>query len=312
MTKEKKSVKTKQSPELRSEQRSDKGIIILALGHAYWGRWAYNLAMSIKYTSPDAKITLLYAGDGKAQIRDTTLFDKILRVDPKYYTTDGRIEYMKAKTALYKLSPYDETIYIDADVIWLNKKSVTQLFEELKDIDFTMANSSWMKLDDEFITDEFGVWASPKYIKEYFKFKEGKFYNLSSEMIYFKKDKKIAKLFADAFKLFDEPLELTHQFNGGMPDELPFTISMIKNDIYPHLDNYKPFYWEAGNSPPLRLEGANLQAFYAYSMGGHMAHPMMKKTYDTYVQFYCKKFSVVTSYFWIDKRSGWMPYRKTL
>ncbi|KKN74650.1 hypothetical protein LCGC14_0388520 [marine sediment metagenome] len=292
--------------------KTTRGIIILALGHAYWGRWAYNLAMSIKYTSPDAKITLLYAGDGKSQITDLTLFDKVLKVNPKYYLTDGRTEYMKAKTALYSLSPYDETIYMDADVIWLNKKPVNQLFEDLKAVDFTMANRSWLSLEEEWIGNEFGVWASPKYIKDYFKFKTGKFYNLSSEMIYFKKDKKVAKLFADAFKLFDEPLELNMQFNLGMPDELPFTIAMIKNDMYPHQDNYKPFYWEAAQKPPLRLEGAQLQQFYAYSMGGHMAHPIMKKTYDNYVKFYCKKFSVMTPYLWIDKRNGWMPGRSNL
>jgi len=262
-----------------------KGVIILALGHAYWGRWAYNLAMSLKYSSPETNITLLYADRGRDQVSDTTLFDKILKVDPKYYLTDGRTEYMKVKTALYKLSPYDETIYLDADTIWLNKKSISLLFDELKGIDFTMANRSWLNLEDEFINDKFGVWASPKYIKDYFKFKEGKFYNLSSEMIYFKKEKEVGKLFADAFKLFDEPLELNRLFNGGMPDELPFTISMIKNNLYPHIDNYTPIYWEAANSPPLRLEASGLNPYYGYSMGGHMSHPIMKKIYDNLVQY---------------------------
>jgi len=289
-----------------------RGIIILALGHAYWGRWAYNLAMSIKYSSPDTRITLLYCGDGKSQIRDTSLFDKMIEVPSRYYLTDGRTEYMKVKTALYKLTPYKETIYLDADTIWINSKTVDQLFDELKDVDFTMANRSWTNLDDEALSDEFGMWASPKYIKEYFKFKEGKYYNLSSEMIYWKKDKKVAKLFSDAFKLFDEPLELRFIFNGGMPDELPFTISMIKNKLYPHKDNYKPFYWEAAQKPPLRLEGADLKGFYAYSMGGHMAHPMMKKTYDNFVKFYGKQFNVLHPYLWIEKRSGWMPGRTTL
>lgn len=293
-----------------TKDKNTKGIIILALGHAYWGRWAYNLAMSIKYSSPDANITLLYAGDGKAQIRDLSLFDKVLKVDSKYYTTDGRVEYMKAKTALYKLSPYTETIYLDADTIWINAKTVDDLFEELKDLDFTMANRSWTALESESLTDEFGVWASPKYIKEYYGFKAGRFYNLSSEMIYFKKDKKIAKLFLDAFKIYDEPLELTRHFNGGMPDELPFSIAMIKNDIYPHIDNYRPFYWEAGQRPPLRLSNADLKAYYAYSMGGNQAHPLMKEIYNNFVKFYGKKFSVATPYLWIDKYS-WMDGRKT-
>lgn len=288
-----------------------KGIIILALGHAYWGRWAYNLAMSIKYTSPDARITLLYAGDGKSHIQDTSLFDKMILVDPKHYTTDGRVEYMKAKTALYKLTPYKETIYMDADTIWINSKTVNQLFDEMAMIDFTMANLSYMNLDQDIIPDSFGVWASPQHIKDHFGFKKGKFYNLSSEFIYFKKDKKVAKLFRDAFDLWDAPINHI-PFNNGMPDELPFTISMIKNNIYPHKDNYKPFYWEAGIKPPLRLSGPDLKPYYAYSMGGHKSHPVMKKVYDNYVQFYCKQFGVGSPYFWIDKNTGWMPGRKTL
>lgn len=288
-----------------------KGIIILALGHAYWGRWAYNLAMSIKYNSPDANITLLYAGNGISHITDTSLFHKMIEVDSKHYTTDGRLEYMKTKTALYKLSPYKETLYFDADTIWIKGRTVDQLFDELKDVDFTMANRSWMSLTDEGLSDEFGVWASPKHIKEHFGFKEGRFYNLSSEMIYFKKDKEVAKLFKDAFDLWDAPIN--HKFfNGGMPDELPFTISMIKNGLYPHRDNYKPFYWEAATQPPLRLENADLKTYYAYSMGGINAHPIMKKTYNNFVKFYCKQFGNPTPYLWIDKQSGWMPSRNDL
>ncbi len=287
-----------------------KGIIILALGHAYWGRWAYNLAMSIKANDPSALITLLYAGNGKAQIRDTSLFHKMIEVPKKYYLTDGRTEYMKVKTALYKLTPYSETICLDADTIWVNGRPISQLFADLNKVDFTMANRSWMNLENDIIPDAFGVWASPNHIKEHFKFKKGRFYNLSSEMIYFKKDKKIAKLFSDAFKLYDAPVNHV-TFNGGMPDELPFTISMIKNDIYPHKDNYKPFYWEAAEKPPQRLQGADLKGYYAYSMGGHMSHPIMKKTYDNFVKFYGRQFNVMHPYLWIDKRM-WMPERSNL
>ncbi|PCJ57939.1 MAG: hypothetical protein COA65_08750 [Rhodospirillaceae bacterium] len=288
----------------------DKGVVILAMGNAYWGRWAYNLAMSLKYSSPEVKISLLYSGDGLNHIVDKSLFDKLIPVPPEHYTTDGRVQYLKAKTAIYKLSPYKETISLDADMVWLPKKSINDLFHELKDVEFTMANRSWMALESDLLTDAFGVWASPKHIKEVFNFKKGRFYNLSSEMIYFKKSKQISKLFSDASKLFDnESFNYTY-FNNGMPDELPFTISMIKNEIYPHKDNYKPFYWESAEH--LRLQGADLNnGFYAYSMGGHISHPMMKRTYDNYVRFYCNQFNQRFPFFWKDKR-GWMPGRQNL
>ena len=66
-----------------------KGVVILTLGHAYWGRWAYNLAMSLKYQSPDINISLLYAGEGINQIQDTTLFDKFIEIPEKYYLTNA-------------------------------------------------------------------------------------------------------------------------------------------------------------------------------------------------------------------------------
>lgn len=286
-------------------QKTDKGIVILVLGHAYWGRWAYNLAMSLKYTCPEIKISLLYAENGISQIADRSLFDKLIRVPERYYTNG---KYLKAKTALDKLTPYKETLCLDADTLWMPRRSVMDLFGELN-VDFTMANRSFIGLDDD-MPDAFGVWASPNHIKEVFKFKEGKFYNLSSEMIYFKKTPKVGKLFADAFKIFDDQrINLNKFFYDGMPDELPFTISMIKNNLYPHADNYKPFYWEAAEHR--QLKGAELYNYYAYSMGGHIAHPIMKKTYDNLVQFYCKQFNQRHPFFWIDKRS-WVSGRHNL
>ena len=288
------------------------GVVILALGHAYWGRWAYNLAMSIKFSSPKMPITLLYSDAGKTHIHDVTFFDKMIEIPPEHYTTNGRISYLRAKTCIYKLSPYKETVYLDADMIWLPQTPIDNLFDSLVDVDFTMANRGFMDLNDEDLSDTFGVWASPKHIKEVFNFKEGKFYNLSSEMIYFKKKKNIGKLFSDASKYYDDETYNHVYFNGGMPDELPFTIAMIKNKIYPHIDNYLPVYWEAATNPPRRLSGAELNAFMAYSMGGHIPHPTMKKTYNNFVQFYYKKFQKQYPYFWISKSEGWMPDRKTL
>lgn len=289
----------------------NKGIILLAAGHAYWGRWAYNLALSIKYSNPSLKITLLYAGDGKNQIHDTTLFDKMIEVPREYYENYKGIQYLKVKTALYKLSPYKETIYLDSDMLLTPKRKLSELFDQFKDIDFTMANRGFVKLDEN-PRDEFGVWCTPDEVKKAFGFTKGKFYNLTSEFIYFKKKRAVGKLFADAFKLFDtDKITPNRFFNGGMPDELPFTIAMIKNGLYPHKDNFLPIYWEASNKPPLRLSGGDLNMYYGYSMGGHIAHPIMKKTYDNLVQFYSNQFQNGNPYFWIDKRR-WMPGRSNL
>lgn len=282
----------------------------MALGHPYWGRLAYNLAMSIKFSSPGVDITVLFSEAALSHVTDRAFFTAKL-VPVEYYTTNGRVCYLKAKTAVYKLSPYKETIFLDADTIWTPRRPITHLFDELKDIDFTMANRSFVELDSENPNDSFGVWAKPGHIKELFGFKEGRFYNLSSEMIYFKKKREVGKLFTDAGKYFDNK-DIEHKnFNGGMPDELPFTISMIKNGLYPHIDNYAPIYWEAGHKPPRRLTTKEVNGEYAYSMGGNVAHPIMKKNYDIYVQFYCNQFNIRHPFKWNNKRH-WLPGRATL
>jgi len=239
-------------------KENNKGVIIMAMGNPNWGKLAVNLAMSLRFTTPNIKITLAQCGNGASQIGEfgKTLFDKIIPIKKEYYTKEGRTEYLKAKLAMYKLSPYDETIFLDADMVWCPKRSINDLFVELKDVEFTIANRGHMSLESEKINDDFGVWASPKKIKKAFKFTKGKYYNLSSEMVYFKKSKEVGKLFSDALKIYDKNNYTYKLFNGAQPDELPLIISMIKNDIYPHKDNYKPIYWESAEHR--HLEGGGI------------------------------------------------------
>ena len=289
-----------------------RGVLLMAMGNPNWGKMAVNLAMSLRYTYPDIKITLAQAGNGAAQLGafGKTLFDRIIPIDEKYYTKEGRIEYLKAKLAMYKLSPYDETIFLDADMIWNPKRSIEGLFKELSKVDFTIANRGHMSLESENLSDEFGVWASPKKIKQVFKFKKGKYYNLSSEMVYFKKTKEVSALFADALKIYDKNTYRFKLFNNAIPDELPLTISMIKNEIYPHKDNYKPIYWESAEHQHLE-GGALYSAYWAYSMGGAFTETRMKKIYNNLVQYYCNQYSQRYPFKYVDKRS-WMPGRHNL
>jgi len=284
-----------------------KGILLLALGHPNWGRWAVNLAMSLKYASPDIKISIAYAGNGINQVQGfgKGLFDKILKVPEKYYMKEGRVEYLKAKLALPRITPYKETLYLDSDMIWLPKHKPEELF---LDVDFAIANRGSMNLEGD-LTDDFGVWASPKEIKKTFRFKEGKFYNLSSEVVFFKSTKEVKKLYDDALKIYDRNDYDYRMFNHAIPDELPLTISMIKNQLYPHKDNWKPIYWESAEHK--HLKDGELLAYHAYSMGGAYTEKRMKDIYNNFVQFYCNQYKQRYPNKWIDKVS-WMPGRHNL
>lgn len=278
------------------KKNESKGVIIFALGHPYWGELAENLAMSIRYTS-DIPITLLVGESGGNHVRKPHLFHKIESISDKCYMSHGRAAYVKAKTFAVELSPYKHTIMLDADMAWLPKKPIDELFF---DIDFTMANRSFKDLNDE--TEGFGVWTDPKQVKEAYGFTKGKLYNLSSEYVMFKKTKEVRKLFKDAQRIFDTPkVHPKMMFQMGIPDELPFSISMIKNDLYPHQDNFLPFYWETAEQRQLDPKTMHA-AYYAYSMGGHMSRPGMKRFYDNLVLYYYSAAQEKFPFQWRDKR----------
>lgn len=275
-----------------------KGVIIYAIGSPYWGQLAENLAMSILFSSPDMNITLLVGENGGGHITKSHLFDNIERIEDVCYKTHGRPAYVKAKTFAVEHSPYQHTILLDADMVWLPRRPIDELFF---DIDFTMANRSFKKLDDPTMNSDFGVWIDPLSVKKAYKFTKGKFYNLSSEFVMFKKTREVRKLFKDAQRIFDHPkVPPKMRFQMEMPDELPFSISMIKNDLYPHKDGFLPFYWEAAEHRQLDPRTMHA-AYFAYSMGGNQSSQGMKSFYNNLVKYYAQKNGIQFPRLWIDK-----------
>src|SRR3990167_929155 len=182
----------------------NRGIILIAAGHPFYGRYAYNLALSLKSTAPDLPIALFYSGSGISHFNDgmKSVFDSISEIPTKYITRKGLTEYIKAKTALYDLSPFDETIYLDVDMIWLPQRSIYQIFNQLKDVYFTIKTRGSVSLSDT-IKPDHSWWANIEEVKSAYGFTSGKWLTLSSEFIYFKKGKAQKKFFDTAKKIYD-------------------------------------------------------------------------------------------------------------
>jgi hypothetical protein len=280
-----------------------KGILIVALGHAYYGRMALNLALSLKFTSK-LPIALAYNSSAITHISGhLDKFDKLIEVPEKYYTRKRNTEYVKAKTHIYSLSPFDETIFLDADTLWLPKKSIDLLFTELENENLVIQSRGSVQLDQENLNKK-SFWCD---LKEYREVYGGdKFYSLSSEFIYFKKNKENAKFFADAIKIYDN-LKISHtMFAGGIPDELVFNISLLQNKITLTKDFYTPIYWEQAerkNMIPAQMH----QQYFAYSVGGKMLSGTEKKFYDNLAKFYGTQFKV--HHFEIKNKMSYLPER---
>lgn len=317
-TTKKKSTKPTVEKVTPTPKKQSFGIIITALDSPYYGKYAFQLALSIKHTSPNVNIALLCNDPGKAHLSpgEQAFFDKIIKVNKTAVTSNGREATLKFKTFLYDISPYDRTLYLDADTLLNPKRSIENMLSELpKDCKFTMQNRGHQDLkssSDETLNSRFTIWANSLHIKKAYKFTEGKLFNLSSEFIYFVKDKEVKRLFDTAKKVYDNPKVQYEFFNGGVPDELPFAIAMIECGMYPHQDVYRPFYWEAFDKKRLLHSPRELYAqYYGVSFGGNLQESFIKKFYHNLAQYYCNQFGVQHVFDLKDKRS-FLPNRHTI
>lgn len=111
------------------------GVLLYAVGHPFYYRLAYNLAASIWHNDPEAKVSLVcnpakaveHLGEARA-----ARFDHL--VDPK--DTGRRAGrdawlHMRVKLALHEITPYDRTLFVDADSINLLGQPVGRLLDHL-------------------------------------------------------------------------------------------------------------------------------------------------------------------------------------
>lgn len=211
------------------------GIVSVALKSHLYGRYAFNLCMSLKAIAPDIPFTLVA---DEAALADLTegqkfFFDKIIPCPKKYCYDEGKLKPLLTKFHLHELSPYDRTLFLDADTILNVNANIYALFQELEGIGFTMANRGI----DGGITD----WVDKEYLQR--EFSPDKWYDLSSEVIYFEKGEKSAKVFETARDYYDSKELNTTRFAGDQPDEPFFALAMDNLKCYPHKDNWLPLYW---------------------------------------------------------------------
>lgn len=248
------------------------GIVIITTGAPFYGRMAYNLAVTIK-SAEDFPVTVLHNGSALNHLseRQKKIFDSIIEIDTQSFA---------AKLTLYENSPYENTLYLDADMLWLPYKKPSDLFKELESVTFTGITEGWF--DYETAEDKgnlmYHYWCNPNEAKEKYKL-SGKYYQWRSEVLYFKKSSIARKIFEDAKKIYAKPKMEAKKFAGHIPDELAINISTCKHGVEPHVVKWKPAYWHR-----LHGEGRGLaeiaRDYYLLSVGGNYASGVMKDCYN--------------------------------
>lgn len=286
----------------------------MCLGNPYYGRLAFNLAVTIKQVEPTMPITIVWEGKALSLLRNYDLnktFDHIIEAPKEAYTTNGKQSYFKAKLYAYELSPFDETIYIDCDMVWLIKKP-SELFESLKEFEFSAISEGFydMATGENKINKAYQVWAKIEDIKAAYNLSIGKLYQMRSEFIYFKKSEANKAFFDKAIEIYDSPKMTFIAVGGVQPDELAFNIAGALCQHYPHAEKYCPIYWYFLYTREWNDKAAMYNKYYAMSMGGNTTPSYVKEFYNRLVKARFNKSGTMYPFIFQDKRS-WLPERKS-
>jgi len=257
-----------------------KGILTIALKYPLYGRYAYNLALSIKAGDPKQKICVITDQVGLAHLHEgqKSIFDKIIYIDDSIITKKNNIVPLISKFHLYELTPYSSaTLFVDADIIFSTLCDYNQLWSSFNKVEWTMANRG-INDPDKGISE----WVDSNKLKEAYDNVE-QWVDLSSEWIYWKQNDFSKQIFDSALKYYHEDKLLTRQFNGDKPDEPFFNLALNEVKHKPHKMPYQPTYWH----PAVRKFLSALEIkrnYYAFSAGGNHLSPHQQRIYDEFAK----------------------------
>lgn len=292
------------------------GIVLIALGHPYYGRMAYNLALTLKKSDAGCHITVIHDATSLShlQVDRLSIFDNFIELnDSKYWTVCNKINFAFTKLFLYELTPYEETLFLDVDTAWCSKQTVAMLFKSLKKQNFIVKNRNFFDFETQQTSDgkEFVYWTKPETVQEQYSFKKGNLYALHLEFMYFKKCKRSLEIFNTALEVASNPkvTSLTLWANQNNADELPMSIALASNN-YTMLSPFNPVHWGVHDSYFLsRSEVVN--KFYLLSTGGKQYDRLYKIFYNDLVTSAATKLNRPKGFAHADKKT-FLPERKSI
>jgi hypothetical protein len=270
------------------------GILMIALGHENYIKMAVNLAASIRATS---QVNIHLVHDGKLSElseAEQTLFTSDSLPDNRHWHTGQSEDPVKAKTRLYDLSPYDRTLFLDVDMIWLFRP-IDELINELEGVDFAIMNEGPI---------EKCYWADPAEMRTVTG-SEVPMHVFYSELLYFEKSDQMKAYFKSVKANYDKPRVRSKEFAGShMPDELAYIMASLQTGILPHAANWFPVYWYLRDKANRHLQPYQLSnIFYAYSIGGNVTPQYAKAHYNNLSTHFASKMGIKKPYQVRDKRS---------
>lgn len=246
---------------------TDKGFLILAHGKPFYLKWAYNLALSIKYFT-DIPVALVT--DLDVMRSPYNCYDIIIEVND--------LLPFHAKTRLPEFTPFEETIYLDADSLCINDPS--GLFDQDQEIK-THVYTPWKYEDRDKCTM---IWANLSKLWSYYKIDPDHFYpETNSSIIYFRKTSKVRQFFDLAEILYAEkPFpDYDRTTFAYYPDELAFNTAYSLCGLVPGWnENESPIYFHGNTHGIMDVKNVMENRKFISLYGVDSTHGMLYKLYD--------------------------------
>lgn len=283
------------------------GVVIIALGYPLYGNAAFNLALSLKHTSPDVPIALVFEPNSISKLtkRELTYFDHFIELPESFYTVDGKKQYQRAKLCVnlvtnHKDIGWDYTIYMDADNMWFDKP-VTWLFGQLCKRDFYIGcNGNYNVATNKYTNTGYTYWAAKDDVKSVCRYHniEKSLPQTISGFLYFKNGPKADETFRKAREVYDDPKAPTITWANGKPDEYCMNIALGQEDYTQ--EEAHIFYFDKINGS-LR-EDAVKQRFWGFATGGNSVNSRLVHWFNQRVNYLCLMYKIETRHYHVDKK----------
>lgn len=252
-----------------------KGITLLAIGSQAYGKFAVNMALSIKHFNKELPIQLIYEDIAIAGL-DTGLFDIKTKINPEDCRTNGVLKPGKAKLSLYKYLAFDETVYLDVDGILV--KDIAGIFEEVTSDFHAQVVRSYDKSCDKWAC----LWMPLDNVKANYSLPEDyELYEMNTSFMYIKKSKKSERYFKQALKNYNKKIDkkdFGHSWGNDYPDELAFNIATAQTGMNP------------------QLKGENKSGYPVYLRGRFEKAKSNDKNYPDSVQWIAENYYLIGLY----------------
>jgi hypothetical protein len=241
--------------------------------------------------------------------RKLALFDSMRKCPEEAVMKNGKLVYFRAKTWMYELSPFEETLFLDADMLWFSARSVNQLIATLGDVEWTIQNRGYIDLSQQGNESEKYFWGDIKDVRKCFP--QGRLYSLHSELVWFKRSDATKAYFDLVRQVYDHPPVKAFEFAGDIADELAFALACMRLDRYPHRTPFSPVYWYKMDS----RQGTEItrlkEKFYAYSVGGCDVSALEMKKYNFLARGYASRMGVQYP-FRLQPKRKFLPERHSI